>query len=397
VLETLIGGLLVGVLYSLIALGVVLIFKASGIFNYAQGSMVLFAALSVARLSESMPLWGAVLLSAAIMVTLAYAIELLVLRRLVHQEQIILFMATIGITYFLDGFGQIIWGSDIYQIDLGLPKQPILLLKDVFPGGLLIDPADLIAAVVCALLVMAIALFFQYTRVGRALRAVADDHQAAQSVGIPLNRIWLLVWAVGGLVALAAGVIRGITGFGGAMVMAPPLALLLGPTVAVPVTLLLEGIAAMPMLWQTRRLVRWPLIGPIIAAACVMIPVGGYILVMADALTLRRAIAAAVIVCALLMLSGWRYSGPHRLGTSVAFGALSGTMTGAIAIGAPPVILYLLSGSDPVATTRANLTFYLIGISLAALLMLWTRDVLDLRSAWVGRARRRGHNSASIA
>lgn len=186
-----------------------------------------------------------------------------------------------------------------------------------------------------------------------------------------------------GLVALAAGVIRGITGFGGAMVMAPPLALLLGPRVAVPVTLLLEGIAAMPMLWQTRRLVRWPLIGPIIAAACVMIPVGGYILVMADALTLRRAIAAAVIVCALLMLSGWRYSGPHRLGMSVALGALSGTMTGAIAIGAPPVILYLLSGSDPVATTRANLTFYLIGISLAALLMLWTRDVLDLRSAWV--------------
>jgi len=186
-----------------------------------------------------------------------------------------------------------------------------------------------------------------------------------------------------GLVALAAGVIRGITGFGGAMVMAPPLALLLGPRVAVPVTLLLEGIAAMPMLWQTRQLVRWPLIGPIIAAACVMIPVGGYILVIADALTLRRAIAAAVIVCALLMLSGWRYSGPHRLGTSVGLGALSGTMTGAIAIGAPPVILYLLSGRDPVATTRANLTFYLIGISLPALLMLWTREVLDLRSAWV--------------
>jgi len=209
VLETLVGGLLVGVLYSLIALGVVLIFKASGIFNYAQGSMVLFAALSVARLSESIPLWGAVLLSAAIMVSLAYAVEFLVLRRLVHQEQIILFMATIGITYFLDGFGQMLWGSDIYQIDLGLPKQPILLLQDVFPGGLLIDPADLIAAVVCGLLVIALALFFQYTRVGRALRAVADDHQAAQSVGIPLNRIWLLVWAVGGLVALVAGVIWG--------------------------------------------------------------------------------------------------------------------------------------------------------------------------------------------
>jgi uncharacterized membrane protein YfcA len=186
-----------------------------------------------------------------------------------------------------------------------------------------------------------------------------------------------------GIVALAAGLIRGITGFGGAMVMAPPLALLLGPRVAVPVTLLLEGIAAMPMAWQTRDLVRWRLIGPIFAAACVTIPLGGYILVMADALTLRRAIAAAVIVCALLMLSGWRYSGPHRLATSVGLGALSGTMTGAISIGAPPVILYLLSGRDPVATTRANLTFYLIGISLVALVMLWMQDVLDLRSAWV--------------
>jgi branched-chain amino acid transport system permease protein len=209
VIETLVGGLLVGVLYSLIALGVVLIFKASGIFNFAQGSMVLFAALSVARLGEIMPLWIAIVLSMAIMVMLAYAIELLVLRRLVNQEQIILFMATIGITYFLDGFGQTIWGSDIYKIDLGLPKRPIFILEGVFPGGLLIDPADVIAAIVCALLVVALALFFQFTRVGRALRAVADDHQAAQSVGIPLNRIWLLVWAVGGLVALVAGVIWG--------------------------------------------------------------------------------------------------------------------------------------------------------------------------------------------
>ena len=167
------------------------------------------------------------------------------------------------------------------------------------------------------------------------------------------------------------------------MVMAPPLALLLGPRVAVPVTLLLEGIAAMPMLAQTRGLVRWRLIGPLIVAAWVTIPLGSYILVMADALTLRRAIAAAVIVCALLMLSGWRYSGPHRLGTSVGLGALSGTMTGAIAIGAPPVILYLLSGPDPVATTRANLTFYLVGISLAALMMFWVQDVLDLRSVLI--------------
>jgi len=182
-----------------------------------------------------------------------------------------------------------------------------------------------------------------------------------------------------GIVAAIAAVIRGITGFGGAMVMAPPLALLLGPRVAVPVTLLLEGFAAMPMLAQTRSLVRWRLIGPILVAACVTIPLGSYVLVMADALTLRRAIAAAVIVCALLMFSGWRYGGPHHLGTSIGLGAMSGTMTGAIAIGAPPVILYLLSGPDPVATTRANLTFYLVGISLAALVMFWVQDVLDLR------------------
>ena len=209
VLETLIGGLLVGVLYSLVALGVVLIFKASGVFNYAQGSMVLFAALAVARLSERMPLWAAIILGILVMVALAYAIEFLVLRRLVNQEQIILFMATIGVTFFMDGFGQTVWGSDIYKINLGLPKNPIFILEKVFPGGLLIDPADVIAAVICGVLVIALALFFQYTRVGRALRAVADDHQAAQSVGIPLNTIWLLVWTVAGIVALVTGVIWG--------------------------------------------------------------------------------------------------------------------------------------------------------------------------------------------
>jgi branched-chain amino acid transport system permease protein len=209
VIETLIGGLLVGVLYSLVALGVVLIFKASGVFNYAQGAMVLFAALAVARLSERMPLWAAIILAIGIMVLLAYAIEFLVLRRLVNQEQIILFMATIGVTFFMDGFGQTVWGSDIYKINLGLPKNPIFILESVFPGGLLIDPADVIAAIICGVLVIALALFFQYTRVGRALRAVADDHQAAQSVGIPLNTIWLLVWTVSGIVALVTGVIWG--------------------------------------------------------------------------------------------------------------------------------------------------------------------------------------------
>jgi branched-chain amino acid transport system permease protein len=208
-LETLIGGLLTGVLYSLVALGFVLIFKASGVFNFAQGSMVLFAALSLARLAEFLPLPVALAASVAIMVALAYAIEFLVLRRLVNQAEITLFMATLGVTYFIDGFGQTIWGSDIYKIDLGLPKNPIFILDSVFPGGLLIDPAELIAAVVCAVLVAVLAIVFHVTKVGRALRAVADDHQAAQSVGIPLNQIWRMVWAVSGIVALVAGMMWG--------------------------------------------------------------------------------------------------------------------------------------------------------------------------------------------
>jgi branched-chain amino acid transport system permease protein len=208
-IETLIGGLLTGVLYSLVALGFVLIFKASGVFNFAQGAMVLFAALAVARLSEHMPLILAVALSVVIMIALAYAIERLVLRPLVNQDAIILFMATLGITYFIDGFGQTIWGSDIYSINLGLPKNPIFLFEGVFQGGILIEPESLIAAVVCGLLVVVLAIFFQVTRVGRALRAVADDHQAAQSVGIPLNYIWLIVWSVAGIVAIVAGVAWG--------------------------------------------------------------------------------------------------------------------------------------------------------------------------------------------
>jgi len=209
VLETLIGGLLTGVLYSLVALGFVLIFKASGVFNFAQGAMVLFAALTLARLAEVMPLVVAIALTVAIMIALAYAIELLVLRHLVNQEGIILFMATLGIAYFLEGFGQTLWGSDIYKIDLGLPRNPIFLFESTFPGGLLVDPAEVIAAVICAVLVTVLAIFFQVTRVGRALRAVADDHQAAQSVGIPLDYIWLVVWAVSGIVALVAGMMWG--------------------------------------------------------------------------------------------------------------------------------------------------------------------------------------------
>lgn len=219
-LETLFGGLMAGMLYSLIALGFVLIYKASGVFNFAQGAMVLFAALAMARLSQWIPQWlgfenkliGNVLgfiAAMAVMVAVAWLIERLVLRRLVNQEGITLLMATLGIAYFLDGFGQTIFGSDIYKIDIGLPKEPLFILDKVFPGGLLISQEDLVAAGIAAALVVVLALFFQKTSTGRALRAVADDHQAAQSIGIPLNHIWVIVWSVAGFSALVAGVIWG--------------------------------------------------------------------------------------------------------------------------------------------------------------------------------------------
>ncbi|MDP3824460.1 MAG: branched-chain amino acid ABC transporter permease [Burkholderiales bacterium] len=219
-LEVLIGGLMAGMLYSLIALGFVLIYKASGVFNFAQGAMVLFAALAMARFSEWIPLWfgfqnkvmGNVLGFAAamlVMVALAWLVERLVLSKLVNQEGITLLMATLGITYFLDGFGQTIFGSDIYKIDVGMPKDPTFLFESVFQGGVLINREDMVAAGIAAALVALLSLFFQKTSTGRALRAVADDHQAANSIGIPLNRIWVIVWSVAGFAALVAGVIWG--------------------------------------------------------------------------------------------------------------------------------------------------------------------------------------------
>jgi branched-chain amino acid transport system permease protein len=207
--EVLLGGLMAGVLYSLVALGFALIFKASGVFNFAQGAMVLFAALAVARLAERMPLWVAMLLAMLIMVVVAWLIERIVLRPLVNQEPVALLMATLGVTYFLDGIGQTIWGSDIYEINLGIAKEPVMILESVFQGGILVNKEDFVAAIVAAALVLGLALFFQKTPTGRALRAVADDHQAAQSIGIPLNRIWVIVWSVAGLVAMVAGVIWG--------------------------------------------------------------------------------------------------------------------------------------------------------------------------------------------
>ena len=219
-LEALLGGLMAGMLYALVALGFVLIFKASGVFNFAQGAMVLFAALAMARFAEWVPgILGfdnkmlsnviAFGLAAVLMFLLAWLIERLVLRHLVNQEGVTLLMATLGITYFIDGLGQTIFGSDIYKIDVGMPKEPVFLLDSIFPGGVLVNLEDVYAAVIAALLVVALSLFFQKTSTGRALRAVADDHQAAQSIGIPLNRIWVIVWFVAGITALVAGIIWG--------------------------------------------------------------------------------------------------------------------------------------------------------------------------------------------
>jgi branched-chain amino acid transport system permease protein len=219
-LETLLGGLMAGMLYSLVALGFVLIFKASGVFNFAQGAMVLFAALAMARFATWIPAWtgidnpivanvAAFIIASIIMFVVAWVIERYVLRHLVNQEGTTLLMATLGISYFLDGLGQTIFGSDIYKIDIGMPKEPILAFENVFQGGILINKEDLYAALIAAILVAALSLFFQKTATGRALRAVADDHQAAQSIGIPLNRIWVIVWFVAGIVALVAGMIWG--------------------------------------------------------------------------------------------------------------------------------------------------------------------------------------------
>ena len=219
-LETLLGGLMTGMLYALVAIGFVLIFKASGVFNFAQGAMVLFAALAMARFAEWIPAWTGIsnpiaanliafVIAGFLMFVVAWVIERLVLRHLVNQEGTTLLMATLGISYFLDGIGQTIFGSDIYKIDVGMPKEPIMAFEQMFEGGILINKEDLYAAVIAAVLVALLSVFFQKTATGRALRAVADDHQAAQSIGIPLNRIWVIVWCVAGVVALVAGMIWG--------------------------------------------------------------------------------------------------------------------------------------------------------------------------------------------
>jgi branched-chain amino acid transport system permease protein len=234
-MEVFLNGLMAGVLYSLVALGFVLIYKASGIFNYAQGVMALFAAMTLVGIMDGqvpfshlinavfgtdvhhfgwhLPALLGILLSMGVMVGLAWIVQKFIFRHLVGQEPIILFMATIGLAYFMEGLGDLMWGADIKKLDVGLPQGINLWIDDttfnIFDYGFFIDNLDIVATIIAAILVMALVAFSQYTKQGRAMRAVADDHQAALSVGINLNFIWVMVWSVAGFVALVAGIMWG--------------------------------------------------------------------------------------------------------------------------------------------------------------------------------------------
>ncbi|MFM2009507.1 MAG: hypothetical protein RIR02_1457 [Pseudomonadota bacterium] len=207
--EVLIGGLLSGVMYALVALGFVLIYKASGVFNFAQGAMVFFAALTCVSLVNhwGFPLWLAILVTIATMALLGALIERIVLRPLVNQPEISLFMATIGLSFFIEGLAQLMWGAEVQRLDLGIEDVPMESLLNNF--NIIVSKFDVVAACICAILVTCLALFFSRTKIGRALRAVADDHQAALAVGIPLQHIWGIVWAVAGFVAMVAGLLWG--------------------------------------------------------------------------------------------------------------------------------------------------------------------------------------------
>ncbi len=203
-IEVMVGGLLAGVMYSLVALGFVLIYKASGVFNFAQGALVLFAALTFVSIEKmGVPFWIALAITLGIMVLMGVAIERIVLRRLVNQPPISLFMATIGLSFFIEGLAQTVWGTEVHGLELGITDEPF----DVM--GVFISKFDLFAATLSGVLVAGLALFFQKTKLGRALRAVADDHQAALSVGISLQFIWIMVWSIAGFVALVAGIMWG--------------------------------------------------------------------------------------------------------------------------------------------------------------------------------------------
>ncbi len=239
-IEIILNGLMTGVMYSLVALGFVLIFKASGIFNYAQGVMALFAALTLvgfqtgqipfshlinAVFGTNVHNWGpgvpavlAIILTIGVMIGFAWLFERLVLKHMVNQAPIILFMTTIGLAYFMEGFGDLMWGADIKALDLGIPSGGSLWFEDMTKTwaaagsdywGMYIDVLDVWAAGIAIVLVLVLTLFSQYTRVGRALRAVADDHQAAMTVGISLRTIWVIVWSIAGVVALVAGIMWG--------------------------------------------------------------------------------------------------------------------------------------------------------------------------------------------
>ncbi|MBD0864449.1 MAG: branched-chain amino acid ABC transporter permease [Rhodobacteraceae bacterium] len=234
-IEVALNGLMAGVLYALVALGFVLIFKASGIFNYAQGVMVLFAATTLSGIMDGrvpfshlinaifgthiyyfgwhVPAFIAVVPTVGVMVGLAWCVQRFVMRHLVNQKPIILFMATIGLAYFLEGISDLMWGSEIRVLDVGLPQGLNIVIDETTYGwfgyGVFIDNLDIVATIIAALLVVILMMFSQYTKEGRAMRAVADDHQAALSVGVSLNFIWVMVWSVAGFVALIAGIMWG--------------------------------------------------------------------------------------------------------------------------------------------------------------------------------------------
>ena len=234
-IEVFLNGLMAGVLYSLVALGFVLIYKASGIFNYAQGVMALFAAMTLVGIMEGripfahlinailgtkihhfgwhVNAFFALILTMGVMLLLAWLVQKIIFKHLVNQEGIILFMATIGLAYFLEGVGDLMWGGDIKTLDVGIPQGLNLWIDEttynMFDYGFFIDNLDIYASVLAAILVVVLVGFSQYTKQGRAMRAVADDHQAALSVGVSLNFIWIMVWTLAGFVALVAGIVWG--------------------------------------------------------------------------------------------------------------------------------------------------------------------------------------------
>jgi branched-chain amino acid transport system permease protein len=202
-IEVLINGLLVGIMYSLVAMGFALIYKASDVFNFAQGDFSLFAGLALVGFLTVMPVWLALICTIGVMTILAYATVFIIFRPLVARPPLVLFMAAIGLSFLVQGIGQAIWGTDAKGLDIGIPDNPIII-ADIF-----ISTFDLTFGVIAGLLLAGLVLFFQKTRTGRALRAVADDHEAALSVGIPLLRAWAVTWVIAGIVATVAGVAWG--------------------------------------------------------------------------------------------------------------------------------------------------------------------------------------------